>query len=75
MSGVRGGPRCEPRGEEGALSDPRGRLVEAQIMFTRAVWPQGAEWGFGEGCGLGQELGQGHANVYVLVGSVVTERG
>ena len=31
--------------------------------------------GFGEGCGLSQELGQGIANVSVLVGSVVTERG
>ena len=39
VSGVRGGPRCESRGGEGALSDPRGRLMGAQIMFTRAVWP------------------------------------
>ena len=31
----------------------------AQIMFMRAVWPQGAEWRFGEGCGLGQQLGKG----------------
>ena len=70
-----GGPRCEPRGGEGALSDPRVRLVGAQILFMRAIWPQGAEWGFGEGCSLGQELGQGNANVYVLVGSMLTERG
>ena len=39
VSGVRGGPRCEPRGGEEALSNPRGRLVGAQIMFMRAVWP------------------------------------
>ena len=30
---------------------------------------------FGEGCGLSWELGQGIANVCVLVGSVVTEKG
>ena len=70
-----GGLRCEPRGGEGALSDPRGRLVEAQIMITRAVWPQGAKWRFEEGCSLGQELRQGNANVYVFVASVVIERG
>ena len=29
VSGVRGGPRCELRGGEGALSDLRGRLVGA----------------------------------------------
>ena len=39
---------CEPRGGgEGALSDPRGRLVEAEILMMRAVWPQGAEWDSG----------------------------
>ena len=39
VNGVRGAPWCEPRGGEGALSDPRRRLVGAQIMFMRAVWP------------------------------------
>ena len=26
-------------GREGALSDPRGRLVEAEILLMRVVWP------------------------------------
>ena len=42
-----GGLQCELRGGEGALSDPRGRLVGAEILMMRAVWPQGPEWGSG----------------------------
>ena len=59
MSGVRGGPQCEPRGGVGSSFGSEREAGGAQIMFMRAVWPQGAEWGFGEGCGLGQQLGKG----------------
>ena len=32
-------------GGEGVLLDPRRRLVEAEMLLMRVVWPQGAEWG------------------------------
>ena len=59
MSGVRGGPRCEPRGGVGSSLGSKREAGGAQIMFMRAVWAQRAEWGFEEGCGLGQQLDKG----------------
>ena len=46
MSGVWEGS-VSREGEDGALSDLRGRLVGAKILMMRAVWPQRAEWGLG----------------------------
>ena len=43
LSGMWKGCGVSREGGEGALSDPRGRLVGAQIMFMRAVWLQGDE--------------------------------
>ena len=42
MSGVRGGPRCEPRGGIGSSFGFEREAAGALIVFMTAVW---CEWG------------------------------